>query len=300
MTEILGEDAEEYDDDVPLLENNAHEALPDGDNVESEEVDVEMLQAFATFMRGLKMNKATWDRLSPEGKQIWDQLVQRDKKVTILGSRPGMSPRPTGSAPPGTPSNARPSPRPSASRSPPNQQHVAFHELPDHVPSIDQQYETNFLERSNYTVNNATQLANDTTVALSNDTFYTPKPSEECSIFKTITTLPKVTTPNDKPSSAETGENSGSSDKKSLFRRMPKLRARMAVVIDSRPWEDYLTEEYDLVAERIYLPRQYSTWHSRIPRDVRYRITVGSGENASMMDILEWGSRMQGTVPSMT
>jgi hypothetical protein len=178
---------------------------------------------------------------------------------------------------------------------PPNQrqQQVEFHEPPDSVPTIDQ-YQSHFLERSNYTVNNATQLANDTTVALSNDTFYTPKPSEECSIFKTITTLlPKVTTPNDKSSSAGTGENSGSSDKKSLFRRMPKLRARMAVVISSRPWEDYLTEEYDLVAARIYLPRQYSTWHSRIPREVRHRVTVGSGENASMMDILEWGSRIQ-------
>ena len=81
---------------------------------------------------------------------------------------------------------------------------------------------------------------------------------------------------------------------------MPKLRARMAVVTNSRPWEDYLTEEYDLVATRIYLPRPYSTWHSRIPREVRHRITVGSGENASMMDIPEWRARMQGTVPSMT
>ena len=74
----------------------------------------------------------------------------------------------------------------------------------------------------------------------------------------------------------------------------------MAVVINSHPWEDYLTEEYNLIATRIYLPRHYSTWHSRIPREVRHRITVGSGENASMMDILEWGGRMQGTVPSMT
>ena len=39
MTEILGEDADWYDDDVPLLENNAHEGLPDVDNVEGEEVD---------------------------------------------------------------------------------------------------------------------------------------------------------------------------------------------------------------------------------------------------------------------
>ena len=130
--------------------------------------------------------------------------------------------------------------------------------------------------------------------------YYTPKPSEECSIFKTITTVPKVTTPNDKSSSAGTGENSGSSDKKSLFRRMPKLRVRMAVLINSRPWEDYLTDEYDLVATRIHLPRHHSTWHSRIPREVRHRIAVGSGENASLVDILEWRSRMQGTVSSMT
>jgi len=31
LTEILGEDAEEYNDDVPLLENNAHEGLADDD-----------------------------------------------------------------------------------------------------------------------------------------------------------------------------------------------------------------------------------------------------------------------------
>ena len=158
------------------------------------------------------MNKTTWDRLSPEGQQIWDQLVQRDKN-TILGSRPGMSPSPRRSTPQETPSNAHPSPRPSALRSPPNQRQVEFHETPDSVPTIGQ-YQSHFLERSNYTVNNATQLANDTTVALSNDMYYTPKPSEECNIFKTITTMPKVTTPTDKSSSAETGENTGSSDKK--------------------------------------------------------------------------------------
>ena len=35
-------------------------------------------------------------------------------------------------------------------------------------------------------------------------------------------------------------------------------------------------------------------------RKVQHRITVGSGENTSIMDILEWGGRMQGTVPTMT
>jgi len=129
--------------------------------------------------------------------------------------------------------------------------------------------------------------------------FYTPKPSDECSIFKTITAVPKVTTPNDKSSPAGNGENNGSSDKKSLF-RMPKLRVRMAVLTNSRPWEDYLTEEYDLHATRIHLPRHYSTWHSRIPREIRHRLTVGNGENATRVNILEWRSRMQGTVPTMT
>ena len=131
------------------------------------------------------------------------------------------------------------------------------------------------------------------------DMFYTPKSTEECSIFKTITAVPKVTTPNDKSSTAGTGENNGSSDKKSLF-RMPKLRVRMAVLIDSRPWEDYLTEEYDLLATRIHLPRHYSTLHSRIPREIRHRLTVGNGENATRVDILEWRSMMQGTVPTAT
>jgi len=82
---------------------------------------------------------------------------------------------------------------------------------------------------------------------------------------------PRVSTPNDKSSPAGTEESSGSSDKnyKSLFWRIPKpRRARMAVVINSRPWEEYFDQEYDLVTTRIYLPRHYSTWHSRIMRDV--------------------------------
>jgi len=289
LTEILGEDADEYDTDVSPLESNAHEGLPDDDNNTEEEVDMDTYRAFATFMRGLKMNQGTWNRLSPEGQQTWDLLAQTDKNI-ILGSRPGMSPNSSRSTPQGTPSNARPSharpsPRPSALRSPPSQQQVAFHETPDSVPTIGEQYETNFLERSDYTVNNATQLVNDDTVALSNDMYYTPTASDGCSIFKTITAVPKVTTPNDKSSPAGTGENNGSSDKKSLF-RMPKLRVRMAVLANSRPWEDYLTEEYDLLATRIQLPCHYSTWHSRIPREIRHRLTVGNGENATRVDIL--------------
>jgi len=86
LAEILGEDADEYDDDASPLENNAHEGLPDDDGFTEEEVDVDMYRAFATFMRGLKMNKATWDNLSPEGQQTWDLLAQRDKN-TILNSR---------------------------------------------------------------------------------------------------------------------------------------------------------------------------------------------------------------------
>jgi hypothetical protein len=42
LTEILGEDAEEYEDDVQPLENNAHEALPDDDGNTEEELDMEM------------------------------------------------------------------------------------------------------------------------------------------------------------------------------------------------------------------------------------------------------------------
>jgi len=60
---------------------------------------MDMYQAFATFMRGMKMNKATWDSLSPEAQQIWDQLSQRDKN-TSLRSRPGMSPSNTRRTPP--------------------------------------------------------------------------------------------------------------------------------------------------------------------------------------------------------
>ena len=304
LTEILGEDADEYDTDVPPLESNAHEGLPDGDDNVEEVIDMDMYRAFATFMKGLKMNQATWDRLSPEAHQLWDQFDQKDKNI-ILGSRPGMSPSPSGSTPQGTPSSARPPQRPSALRSPPNRQQAEFHENADSVPTIGNQYETNFLEQ--YTVNNATQRANDTTVALSNDMYYKPKPSPpgECSIFNTITSVPRVTTPNEKSSPAGTGENSGSSDRKSLF-RMPKLRAKMAVLLHSHTWEDYLTEELDIL-DSIHRPRHFLTLHSRIPRELRHRFavdtgrfTVGNGENAMRINILEWASKVQGTVSTAT
>ena len=83
VTEILGEDADEYGNDAPLLENNAHEGHPDEDGNVEEEVDMDMYRAFATFMRGLKMNKATWTRLSPEGQQTWDLLAQTDKNISL-------------------------------------------------------------------------------------------------------------------------------------------------------------------------------------------------------------------------
>ena len=261
------------------------------------------------------MNKATWDSLSQDDQQTWDQLTQQGK-TTILNSRPGMAPRPSRSTPQGTPSSARPPQRPSALRSPPDRQQVEFHENADSVPTIGGQYETNFLEQ--YTVNNATQRANDTTVALSNDMHYKPKPSPpgECSIFNTITSVPRVTTPNEKSSTAGTGESSGSSDRKSLF-RMPKLRAKMAVLLHSHTWEDCLAEEYDVLATSIHLPRHYSAWHSRIPRELqhrftvdttwqpiprelRHRFTVNDGENAMRISILEWASKIQGTVSTAT
>ena len=53
LTEILGEDSDENVDDVQPLENNAHEVLPDGNDIEGGSVDVEMLQAFATILQGL-------------------------------------------------------------------------------------------------------------------------------------------------------------------------------------------------------------------------------------------------------
>jgi len=234
---------------------------------------MDMYQAFATFMRGMKMNKATWDSLSPEAQQIWDQLSQRDKN-TSLRSRPGMSPSNTRRTPPqGPPSGAQPSRAPSALRSPPTQQQVDFHEIPDHVPTIDDQYQTNFLERRGYNVNQATHNTSDTTIALSNDTFYTPKPTEESNIFNIITNPPRSTTPNDKSSSAEDGERTGSSEKK-LSNFIPRIHPsksrrniRMAIA-DSLAWENHFAKEYEHVATRIYLPRHYSTWHPRIAREV--------------------------------
>jgi len=199
---------------------------------------MEMYQVFATFIRGLKMNKATWDSLSPEAKQTWDQLSQRDKNI-ILRSRPGMSPSNTRSTPQGAPSGSQPSPPPSAMQSSPNWQRVEFHEIPNSVPSTGDQYETNFLERGRYNVNSAARHANDTTVALSNGTFYTPKPTEDCNIFNVITTPLRSTTPNDKSSSAEDGESNGSSEKNymsNLIRRMHPTKSKQnirAVIIKS-------------------------------------------------------------------
>ena len=89
LAEILGEDI----DEGVLLESNVHDGLLGGDeDPPQEEFDWETYEAYATFIRGMKMNKATWDSLSPEAKGIWDQLLQKDKN-TILKSRPGMVPR---------------------------------------------------------------------------------------------------------------------------------------------------------------------------------------------------------------
>ena len=188
--------------------------------------------------------------MSPEAKQIWDQLLQRDKN-TILRSRPGISPSNTRRTPQGPPSGGQPSQAPSALRSPPTQQQVEFHEIPDHVPTIDDQYQTNFLERGGYNVNQATHNTSDTAIALSNDTFYTPKPAEESNIFNIITTPPRSTTPNDKSSSAEDGEKTGSSEKKlsNFMRRIHPSKSRqnirMAVLVESStPWEDHILKEF--------------------------------------------------------
>ena len=90
----------------------------------------------------------------------------------------------------------------------------------------------------------------------------------------------------------------------------------MAVVIDSRAWEDHFAKEYNHITTQLlagttsryphlhphlvtaehhirHLLRHYFTWHSRIMREERYRITVGSGESTSMMDILEWGGKKE-------
>ena len=217
-----------------------------------------------------------------------------------------MSPSPSRSTPQGTPSSARPSPRPSALRSPSNTQQVAFHETPDSVPTIGDHYQSHFVEQSDYTVNNATQLANETTVVLSNDMFYKPKPSTgECSILIPSPVCQKLLRLMINHHPQKLGRIVAAVIK-SLF-RMPKLRVRMADLITSRPdlitshpWEDYLTEQYDLHATRINLPHRYSTWHSRIPREIRHRLTVGNGENAMRVDILEWRSKVQGTVSTAT
>ena len=144
-----------------------------------EEFDWETYEAYATFFRGMKMNKATWTSLSREAQQAWDNIPQKDKNIILL-SRAGMSPRNPSNTPQAAPPNAQPSPPPSALRSPSHQRQVDFHEIPDRVPSIDDQYQTNFLERVSpvYDVNRAVQNASDTAIALSNNTFYTPKPSE--------------------------------------------------------------------------------------------------------------------------
>ena len=321
--------------DAPLETNN-HEVPP----YEEDQIDweaVERLEAHATFFRGLKMNKVTWDSLSPEAKRTWDELPQKDKNI-ILRSRAGMSSSNPGSTPP---SSAQPAQPPSALRSPPNQQRVEFHEIPDRVPSIADQYETNYSEvgTPRYDVNRATQNVRDATVALSNDTFYTPSQSEESNIFNIITSTPKDATPHD-ASSAAYGERYGNSDipnedrkqrnpMSNLIRQLsPKRYTRMAITIksstpkiiprDDHTWGDHATREYarilvdttsqypqlrpnDITATHIrHLLLQYVTWQSKSMRKERYRIAAGSGESNPKMDILGWDSIRQGTVPTGT
>jgi len=86
-------------------------------------------------------------------------------------------------------------------------------------------------------------------------------------------------------------------------------------------WGDHIAKEYDHIATQILadmtstyphlhphpvtaehirhtLLLHYSTWHSRITRREQNKITVGSGESISMMDILEWGGKvLTTTVP---
>ena len=258
--------------------------------MEMDEVDAETYEAFAAFFRGrgLKMNKATWTSLSREAQQAWDNIPQQDKN-TILRSRAGMSPSNPRSNPQGTPSNAPPSQPPSALQNPSNQRQVDFHEVPDHAPSIGDQYQTNFSERVTpmYDVNHTVQDADNTRIALalSKDTFYSPNQSDELNIFNILTSRPQVTTPND-TSSAATGESNGSRDipiedrqqnsMSSLIRQLKpsKQYTCMALLIDfSVPkgtlhedtWGDHTAREYihphSATAEHMrHLLLQYVTW----------------------------------------
>ena len=90
---------------------------------------------------------------------------------------------------------SQPSPAPPALRSTPNRQQVEFHEVFDNVPTHYRSIPNTLPGKGYYTVNNATQHTDDTTVTLSNNTFYTPKPSEDRNIFNVLTTPPPRVTP---------------------------------------------------------------------------------------------------------
>ena len=128
-------------------------------------------EAFATFFKGLKMNKPTWNALSKEAQKTWDLIPQKDKNI-ILQSCPGMSPTKSSNSVAGT----QPTQPPSALRSPSTQRQVDFHEVPDSVPSIGDQYQSHCLEMGTpqYDANHTERETEDTMVALTNDKFYTP------------------------------------------------------------------------------------------------------------------------------
>ena len=70
-------------DDVDGYVVNFNEFISD---VADEEIPFASYELYATFMRGLKMNKETWMKLSKAAQEAWDLIPQEDKN-TILSSR---------------------------------------------------------------------------------------------------------------------------------------------------------------------------------------------------------------------
>ena len=67
----------------PQRNINAHQVLEDPEEDEEVREDIVEMLAFQAQARrarpGARMNRATWDKLTPEGRKVWDTLTDADK-----------------------------------------------------------------------------------------------------------------------------------------------------------------------------------------------------------------------------
>jgi len=93
QAELFGQEGyEDSNGDNGGYHANMHEGVDDGGYVinfnefmscvADEDVPFASYELYATFMRGLKMNKETWMQLSKAAQEAWDLIPQEDKNTT--------------------------------------------------------------------------------------------------------------------------------------------------------------------------------------------------------------------------